>query len=280
MNKQILIGSFCAAVLAAVVLVSCGGNAGKKRDSAGQAVSSGVPGEDSGGPVQYTYKVVESYPHDVDSYTQGLYWRDGYMWEGTGEYGNSKLRKVDLATGNVLKEVQLGPEYFGEGIALVGGKIYQLTWREGVAFVYDAQTFDRIGEFTYAGEGWGIATDGEKLYMSDGSNKIKVIDPEEFSVISSFDVMDGRRPVGMLNELEWIDGKIWANIYLTNDVVVIDPATGVVMSWINLEGLLPRIERTPRTDVLNGIAYDAENGRLFLTGKRWPRIYEIELVEK
>jgi glutamine cyclotransferase len=275
MNNRIV--TFFAAAVLAAMLPGCRGCGAGARDA--QPPQEPVP-QTPRGPVQYGYEVVGSYPHDTDSYTQGLYWHEGYMWEGTGEYGNSKLRKVELATGNVLREVSLAPVYFGEGIALHDGKIYQLTWREGEAFVYDAGTFEKIGGFEYPGEGWGLTTDGEKLYMSDGSNKIKVLDPADFRVVSTFDVTDGGRPVGMLNELEWIDGKIWANVYLTDEIVVIDPADGKLTARIDLSGLLPRMERTPHTDVLNGIAWDAADGRIFVTGKRWPRIYEIKLKDE
>ena len=279
MSNERLVGAFTTILLFAALAISCGNGAPKKTENHNVSDSAFIQQHANRAPVQYTYKVIAIYPHDITSYTQGLYWHDGYMWEGTGEYGNSKLRQVRLETGEVMKELSLEDKYFGEGIALLDGLIYQLTWREGECFVYDSETFEKVGSFLYAGEGWGLTTDGEKLYMSDGSSKIKVLDPENFEVVSSFEVRDGRRSVAMLNELEWIDGLIWANVYQTDDIVVINPETGEVAAHIDLSRLLPTIERTPYTDVLNGIAYDAGNDRIFVTGKRWPKIYEIELVE-
>lgn len=265
--------------LIVVAVSACGGRGLKAKDSVGGQTERSVPKQRQGA-VSYTYKVKNVYPHDVDSYTQGLYWHDGYLWEGTGEYGNSKLRKVALESGEAEREIALENKYFGEGIALLGGRIYQLTWREGEAFVYDADTFEKTAAFKYGDEGWGLTTDGEKLYMSDGSSTIKVLDPENFSVKSTFEVRDGRLPVTMLNELEWIDGKIWANVYLTDEIVIIDPATGQLTGRVDLSGLLPRMERMPYTDVLNGIAYDSGTGRIFVTGKKWHKLFEIELVER
>lgn len=272
-----MMGLLAAVSILVAGTTSCGGRTAKKAHTQ-NAVEIGAAQQAPGGPVQYTFNVVKTYPHDVTSYTQGLYWHEGYMWEGTGEYGNSKLRQIKLESGEVVKEIELEERYFGEGIALLDGLIYQLTWREGEAFAYDASTFERVRSFKYAGEGWGLATDGAKLYMSDGSNRVRVLDPETFRVLSSFEVMEGRRPVAMLNEMEWIDGKIWANVYQSDEIVIIDPATGRLTGRIDLRGLLSMLERTPYTDVLNGIAYDAKGHRIFVTGKRWPKIYEIELV--
>lgn len=264
---------------AAVVAFSCGGR-GSKVQSTGKEGVSTVQTVRQPGPVSYTYKVKNIYPHDIDSYTQGLYWNEGCLWEGTGEYGNSKLRKITLETGQAVKEISLPEKYFGEGIALLDGLIYQLTWREGEAFVYDAATFEKVDSFTYPGEGWGLTTDGEKLYMSDGTNKIRVLNPKDFGIISTFEVKDVRQPVAMLNELEWIDGRIWANVYMSDEVVIIDPATGQLTGRIDFSGLLPRNEIRPYTDVLNGIAYDHETGRIFVTGKKWHKLFEIELIER
>ena len=273
--------SYILVFAAVVVALSCGGRGSKVQDGeeAGNDTETSHTMRQQG-PVFYSYKVRNVYPHDTDSYTQGLYWDNGYLWEGTGEYGNSKLRKVKLDTGMPVKEISLAEKYLGEGIALLDGPIYQLTWREGEAFVYDAATFEKVDSFTYQGEGWGLTTDGEKLYMSDGSNKIKILNPEDFSVITTFEVKDGRQPVAMLNELEWIDDKIWANVYLSDEVVIIDPATGQLTGRIDFSGLLPRNEIRPYTDVLNDIAYDPETGRIFVTGKKWHKRFEIELVER
>lgn len=261
--------------LVCAALVSCGSSSNNN----GAGGGSNPPPPEQPGVVSYSYKVVNTYPHDIESYTQGLYWHDGYLWEGTGLYGESKLRKVELTTGEAVKEISLDARYFGEGIALLGGKIYQLTWRERECLVYDAGTFERTGSFTYEGEGWGLTTDGEKLYMSNGSDKIKVLDPTDFSVLSTFEVKDGRQTVPMLNELEWINGEIWANRYLTDEVVIINPETGHLSGRVDLTGLLPKIEMRPYTDVLNGIAYDEAADRIFVTGKKWHKLFEIELME-
>lgn len=231
-------------------------------------------------PVQYTYKVKAVYPHDTRSYTQGLYWSDGYLWEGTGQYGESALKKVELESGRVVESKPLGADYFGEGIALLDGRIYQLTWLEQEGFIYDSATMERVGGFSYAGEGWGLTSDGQWLYMSDGSNKIYRIDPDGFRKLSEVEIRDGRRAVNYLNELEWIDGRIWANVYMTDNIVIIDPATGRLEGMIDMSGLLGAADRRPETDVLNGIAYDPATGRIFVTGKYWPKLFEIEIEEK
>lgn len=230
--------------------------------------------------VQYGYTVKKVFPHNASSYTQGLYWHEGYLWEGTGLYGQSALQKTELESGKIVERTPLEERYFGEGIALLGGRIYQLTWQEGEAFVYDAATLERTGGFTYPGEGWGLTTDGEKLYMSDGSDAIFIVNPADFSREGKIDVtLDGRR-VRYLNELEWIDGRIWANVYMTDQILIIDPRSGKAEGVVDLEGLLPQAERTPDTDVLNGIAHDAATGRIFVTGKNWSKLFEIELREK
>ena len=229
---------------------------------------------------QYTYKIVNSYPRSTGSYTQGLYWNEGHLWEGTGQRGESALKKVVLETGEILSEIPLKDEYFGEGIAMLGNRIYQLTWGNEVALVYDAQTLEQVAEHRYRGEGWGLTTDGDMLYLGDGASRIDVVDPSDFARKRIINVRYGKRAQQYLNELEWIDGKIWANVYLTESIVIIDPASGAVEGVVDLSGILPESERRPFMDVLNGIAYDAERGRIFVTGKYWPKLYEIELVEK
>lgn len=229
-------------------------------------------------PRTYTYRVVGSYPHSTESYTQGLQFADGVMWEGTGEYGHSRLQRIDLKTGRTDVVASLPRTEFGEGITLLGGKIYQLTWEDNKAYVYDAATGKQLRTFAYAGEGWGLTTDGERLYMSDGSEYLRVLDPETFRVQRSVPVTFRGAPVQLLNELEWIDGKIWANVYTTDQIVIIDPAGGIVEGVVDLRGLLPAEEVTPDTDVLNGIAYDAATGRIFVTGKRWSKLFEIEII--
>ncbi len=221
----------------------------------------------------YSYTVVQTYPHDPNAFTQGLVYTDGVLYEGTGLYGGSSLRKVDLETGTVLQIHTLSPEYFGEGIAVYSDTVVQLTWREHVAFVYDRGTFSETGRFTYTTQGWGLTHDGERLIMSDGSATLFFRDPQTFSETGRVQVYDEFGPVTRLNELEYIDGEVYANVWLTDRIARIDPQTGRVTAWIDLAGLRP-----PGTDVLNGIAYDSLNDRLFVTGKWWPNLFQIELV--
>lgn len=226
----------------------------------------------------YTYRIVNEYPHDPDAFTQGLVFEDGKFLEGTGLYGRSSLRRVTLETGEVLQIHELADQYFGEGIALFDDRIIQLTWKGGSGFVYDAESFERLGEFSYSTEGWGITHDGERLIMSDGSSNLYFWDPETFEEIGRVSVFDANGPVRRLNELEHIQGEVYANVWQTDTIARIDPATGRVTGWIDLTGLLPAEDRTQLVDVLNGIAYDAAGERLFVTGKLWPKVFEIGLV--
>ncbi|HVS51112.1 MAG TPA: glutaminyl-peptide cyclotransferase [Opitutaceae bacterium] len=229
----------------------------------------------------YTYEVVRAWPHDRGAFTQGLVWRDGELLESTGLNGESSLREVELESGRILKRVDVAREYFAEGLAVIGGEAYQLTWKNGVGFVYDADTFAREKTFDYTGEGWGLATDGRLLVLSDGTNRIRFLDPRDgFKTVHAIDVTEDGRPVERLNELEFIRGEIFANVWQTDEVVRIDAATGNVRGVVDFSGLLPTTERTPETDVLNGIAYDEKRDRLFVTGKRWPKIFEIRLRTK
>ena len=230
------------------------------------------------GPVpRYGYQVVNILPHDPNAFTQGLVVADGKFLESTGEVGRSSLRSVEPATGRVLKKVDLAPPYFAEGIALLNGRIYQLTWQHQVGFIYDAQTFERVGQFNYDGEGWGLTTDGQSLILSDGSSRIRFIDPTSFRVTKTITVVDGKEPVIELNELEYIEGQIYANIWHDDRIATIDPQTGRVTSWIDLTNLMPKEELSDEEAVLNGIAYDQANNKLFVTGKLWPRIFEIRV---
>ncbi len=227
----------------------------------------------------YTYRVVNAYPHDVESYTQGLYYVDGRMWEGTGQEGQSRLQHYELGGTDRRVVARLPRREFGEGIALLDGVIYQLTWRANTVYLYDASTGRLKESLHYPGEGWGLTTDGEVLYMSNGSEYIYRVDPKSFKRQGKVAVTFNGQPVHYLNELEWIDGKIWANVYTMDKIVIIDPASGRVEGLVDLEGLLPEADRTEDTDVLNGIAWDAEGRRLFVTGKNWPKLFEIEIVE-
>ncbi len=231
-------------------------------------------------PKYYTYSILATYPHATTSYTQGLQYVDGILWEGTGQNGKSVLQQVDLATGKTKVIARLPQSEFGEGITLLNGKVYQLTWQSNKAYVYDATTGQKLQEFRYAGEGWGLTTDGKQLYLSDGTAKIYPTDPETFRRGKPITVTLRGEPVYYLNELEWIEGRIWANIYTTDHIAIINPTTGVVEGLIDLTGLLPAGEITPQTDVLNGIAYDAATKRIFVTGKNWSRLFEIAISEK
>jgi len=231
-------------------------------------------------PEKYTYNVKKVYKHDVNAYTQGLFWHNGFLYEATGLKGESTVRKVKLETGEVLQSFAIPTDVFGEGIVLFDNKIVQLSWDSGRGFVYDFASFKQIDEFSYTGEGWGICTDGEKLFMTDGTPTIRILDPTTYSVTDRLEVYDNDGPVKLLNELEYINGEIFANIYQYEKIARIDPKTGKVLAYIDLDGILPMNDWTSNTDVLNGIAYDAATKRLFVTGKKWPKLFEIELVKK
>ncbi len=229
-------------------------------------------------PKRLRYEIVKTYPHDRGAYTQGLLWWEGFLYESTGQWGRSSLRRVDLETGKVLQKSDLDARLFGEGLALFENKLYQLTWESGVGFVYDRATFRRLSVFSYASEGWGLAVLGTDLVMSDGSSILSVRDPETFAELRRIRVVDDGGPVVMLNELEVIDGRIYANIYQSDRVVVIDPESGRVEAEVDFRGLLPASEYRPDTDVLNGIAWDPKGKRLFVTGKNWPKLYQVRLL--
>jgi glutamine cyclotransferase len=226
----------------------------------------------------YTYSIVNTYPHDPDAFTQGLVFEDGVLYEGTGLYGQSTLRRVELETGDVLQILELSDEFFGEGITVYGDKIIQLTWQSNVGFVYDKNSFDLLQQFNYSTEGWGITHDGERLIMSDGTSKLHFLDPQTFEEIGQLAVFDDNGPVTRLNELEYVQGEIYANVWQTDRIARISPATGRVVGWIDLEGILTAEDRSEPVDVLNGVAYDADTDRLFVTGKLWPKLFEIDLI--
>jgi glutamine cyclotransferase len=225
------------------------------------------------------YIVVAQFPHDAEAFTQGLVFRKAALFEGTGLEGASSLRRVDLETGEELRRVDLAEKHFGEGITVFNRKIYQLTWKSGRCFVYGASTFKRVGRFTYEGEGWGLTDNGRRLIMSDGTNLIRFRDPETFAVLRELAVTDEGEPVSNLNELEWIDGEIFANVWPTDDIVRIDPTSGEVVGRFNLALLRQQEEAEGDPDVTNGIAYLRSAGRLFVTGKWWSHIYEIQLTD-
>jgi glutamine cyclotransferase len=228
----------------------------------------------------YGFKVEETLPHDVAAYTQGLFFHEGELFESAGQYGESNFRKVDLKTGRVQKRMNFESRYFAEGACVLNGRLYVLTWQEKECFVYDMKSWDRLGTLRYMGEGWGLTTDGKSLIMSDGTSTLTFRNPDTFAIERSVTVTLRGQKVAYLNELEYIKGEIWANVYGTDQIIRIDPATGVVRAVINLKGILPQSLRRPRTDVLNGIAYDERNGSIYVTGKYWPKMYRITLVEK
>jgi len=231
-------------------------------------------------PQEYTYAIVRVFPHDTSAYTQGLAYRDGFLYEGTGLNGRSSLRKVRLETGNVIQHVDLGSEFFGEGITLVKDRVLQLTWKSGVGFEYDLNDFHLLRRFSYSGEGWGLASRGRELFMSDGTSEIRVLDAETLQEVRRFRVHNGSTPVDQLNELEFVEGQIFANVWHSNRIVRISPQTGDVVGWIDLTGLLSPVYRLESEAVLNGIAYDPIRKRLFVTGKLWPSVFEIRLSPK
>jgi glutamine cyclotransferase len=229
---------------------------------------------------EYTFEVVRVFPHDRTAYTQGLSYREGFLYEGTGLYGHSSLRKVRLETGEVVQRVELAPELFGEGITLFKNQVLQLTWKSQIGFVYTLGDFRLERRFSYTGEGWGLATNGHDLFMSDGTSDIRVLDSGTFAEKRRFHVHDGDTPIDQLNELEWVEGEIYANVWQTNRIARISPQSGKVLGWIDLTGLLSPVYRVESDAVLNGIAYDPERKRLFVTGKLWPSIFEIKVAPK
>jgi glutamine cyclotransferase len=227
----------------------------------------------------YSYQVVNTYPHDPEAFTQGLEYRNGFLYESTGQNGKSTIRKVAIESGAVVQQTTLPERYFGEGITISRGRVIGLTWTSGTGFVYDLEGFRVLSSFNYPGEGWGLTHTGDVIYMSDGSSKLRVWDAETLAEKARIAVKDGDEAVAQLNELEWVKGEIFANVWQTERIARISPADGRVTGWIDLTGLLTDSERA-RVDVLNGIAYDAEKDRLFVTGKLWPKLFEIKLVKK
>lgn len=231
-------------------------------------------------PEQLGYQIISSRPHDESAYTQGLQLLGSRLFESTGMYGQSTLRENDATSGKILRKRPLAKTVFGEGLAIVGGEMFVLTWKENIAYVFELDTFKPIRSHNYLGEGWGLTTDGKQLIMSDGSNKLKFIDPKDFSTLKTLEVKDGKIPVTNLNELEWIDGQIFANIYQTDKIARISPTDGQVTAWLDLTGLKNQLPKPNRADVLNGIAYDPSTGHLLVTGKYWPLMFEMKIVKK
>ena len=259
--------------LVALMMVACGGapSTAKVDDSNDNRTEVTLAQE-------YTYRVVAEYPHSSRSYTQGLEYVDGVMWESTGQYGRSHLQRIDLASGRVDVVASLPNDEFGEGITHFRGEIYQLTWESHKAYVYDAKGAP-LREIKYRGEGWGITTDGQRLYMSDGTSTIRVVNPEDFATNGSICVTLDGRPLDMLNELEWVDGHIWANVYLTDAIVEIDPQTGVVVGYVDLPALRSLLTDNPEAEAFNGVAYNPQSGHFYVTGKDWNKLFEIEIIK-
>jgi glutamine cyclotransferase len=230
-------------------------------------------------PKKNGYKVIHTYPHNRDAFTQGLVYDKGVLYEGTGQETGSTLREVELETGRVIRQLNLDASLFGEGIALLQDRLYQVTWKNKIGFVYNKADFKLINKIYYPTEGWGLTTINDKIVMSDGTNILYFFEPEMFTVVSRIEVFDNEKKVDQLNELEYINGEIWANIWMTDLIARIDPSTGKVIAYINLKDLLPASDRDADTDVLNGIAYDSSSGRIFVTGKKWPKLFEIRITE-
>ena len=244
------------------------------------AAANGDPPANTAAPAvipTYGYQIVNIWPHDSNAFTQGLILVDGKLLESTGQEGSSSLRNVEIASGKVLKKVDVPPPYFAEGITVLNGKVYQLTWQHNVGFIYDLQTLEKSGQFEYEGDGWGLTTDGQSLIISDGSNRLKFLDPASFRVTRTISVVDGGTSVNQLNELEFVKGEIYANIWHSDRIAAIDPQTGRVKAWIDLTGLMPEDEPLDEEAVLNGIAYDQANDKFYVTGKLWPRLFEIKV---
>lgn len=237
-------------------------------------------------PEEMTYTVVKKYPHDITAYTEGLLYQDGYLYESTGDTGHSELRKVDLQTGKVVQRQKIDAKYFGEGSAIVGDKIVMMTYRDKIGFVFDKNTFKLLKTFNnnVGVEGWGMANDGKKLYLDDSTNRIWFLDKNDYHQTGYIDVYDDKGPISEVNELEYIDGKLYSNVYTRDTILVINPKTGAVLQRVNMANLWPNSQRPDNFDytnnVLNGIAWDAKGKRLFVTGKRWPYVYEVKFIKK
>ncbi|HYM19877.1 MAG TPA: glutaminyl-peptide cyclotransferase [Candidatus Kapabacteria bacterium] len=255
----------------AIIFASCA-----KKEPEPQSNQSNISSRPQSAPPVDTYEIVNTYPHDPTAFTEGLQFYNGELYESTGLEGYSTLRRVELATGKVLQKVDLDPKYFGEGIVIFDSKIYQLTYTTEIGFIYDLKTFKQTSTWNYQGQGWSLTSDGTSLIMSNGTERLKFLDPNNLSVVKTIDVQESGMPIENVNELEYIKGEIWANIWRTDRIVRIDPATGNVKGWIDLSELLPPDEMK-NVDVLNGIAYDAEHDRIFITGKNWPKLFEIKI---
>ncbi|MHA6289487.1 glutaminyl-peptide cyclotransferase [Maricaulis sp. CAU 1757] len=281
-------------LLALLALTACSAQApapGENSSDAGQAAMQGSAEPASEAPAtlaapapiavpeRWRAEILAAYPHDPEAFTQGLFFSDGQLFESTGQYGESTLRQIDLETGEVVRQHALEPRYFGEGSTRFGDIIYMLSWRSGTGFMFDADSLEPVDTFSYPGEGWGLTRDDSHLILSDGTARLRRLDPETLQLTGTLDVTLNGRPVRRLNELEWINGEIWANVWQTPIIVRIDPQSGVVTGLVDLSGLVPSGFERERDAVANGIAWDPETDRLFVTGKLWPEIYEVRLIQ-
>jgi len=231
-------------------------------------------------PEKYTYKVITTFKHNTSSYTQGLEFDKGILYEGTGQYGESMLMKYNLDKNELLQSINLPNEVFGEGITIMGDKIFQITWKSNLGFVYDKSTFNKLYDINYPTDGWGLTNDGNNLFMSDGTENVYIMDKEYFTESNRIQVYDNEGPINYINEMEYINGLIYANIYQTNNIIVFEPQTGRVLKIINMTGLLKKEDITTHVDVLNGIAWDKQNNRIIVTGKLWPKLYQVEFIKQ
>jgi glutamine cyclotransferase len=259
--------------------IACGASSSPAPEAQSRPAATAAAAPAATGPERYGYEIVKSYPHDPAAFTQGLTIADGQLYEGTGLHGQSSLRRVDLQNGAALQRIELDSRYFGEGIAVVGDRIVQLTYQTGVGFVYDRKTFAKLREFKYSGEGWGLTYDGQRLIMSDKTDTLRFWNPETFEEVGRIRVRDGDVAIAEVNEMEYVDGVIYANIWNQDRIARIDPKTGVVTAWIDMSNLLTATERS-RVDVLNGIAHDPKTGNFLITGKLWPWVFEVKFVKK
>lgn len=275
--------SFCKKIFYGL-LVFCSACSASQATSGIRSESHATPSQEQAAVpfrvTNYSYEIIKTYPHDPAAFTQGLVYHQGDLYESTGLNGQSSLRKVELQTGRVLKKVDVPSQYFAEGLSLFNNRLYQLTWITNRGFVYDLDSFGSVGNFSYTGEGWGLTHDGHSLIMSDGTNQIRFLDPGTFQVQRTISVQDNGTAVRQLNELEYIRGEIFANIWQTDRIARIDPQNGRVTGWVNLAGLLSAEDRARGVDVLNGIAYDEAGDHLYVTGKLWPKLFEIRLVAR
>lgn len=258
-------------------LGSCQVRATAWRNGERQTASAGIRIKANQAPKRLQYKIVNTFPHDITAYTQGLFYHNGFLIESTGQNGLSSLRRVEVSSGKVIQSVNLERQFFGEGATIINNEIYQITWTSRRGFVYNPETFSLIRTFDYQTQGWGLTTLGDKLVMSDGSHVLYILEPKSFSEIKRVEVYNDRGPVTLLNELECINGKIYANIYQSNTIVIIDPNTGMVEGEIDFTSILTQNDKHKNIDVFNGIAWDAQRQRLFVTGKNWPKLFEVNI---